>query len=138
MESMEIMNMMIGMMVGGAVILGVVVLYNLGVLSFVEKMREIATLKVLGFQSRKIRGILQKQNIWVTAIGILIGLPAGYGLLMGICSTMPDTMDMEPELSLLSYLYSICGTFLVSIAVNFFLSGKVKTIDMVDALKGVE
>ena len=63
MESMEIMNLMIGMMVGGAVILGVVVLYNLGVLSFLEKMREIATLKVLGFRSSKIRGILQKQNM---------------------------------------------------------------------------
>lgn len=138
MKSIEIMNLMIGLMVGGAVILGVVVLYNLGVLSFVEKMREIATLKVLGFQSKKIRGILQKQNIWVTAAGILIGLPAGYGLLMGICSTMPDTMDMVPELTLPSYLYSIGGTFLVSIAVNFILSGKVKTIDMVDALKGVE
>ncbi len=138
MESMEIMNLMIGMMVGGAVVLGVVVLYNLGVLSFVEKMREIATLKVLGFQSQKIRGILQKQNIWVTIIGILIGLPAGYGLLLGICSTMPDTMDMEPKLSLLSCIYAICGTFLVSVGVNFFLSGKVKTIDMVDALKGVE
>lgn len=138
MESVEIMNLMIGIMVGGAVILGVVVLYNLGVLSFVEKMREIATLKVLGFQSRKIRGILQKQNIWITILGILVGLPAGYGLLMGICSTMPDTMDMEPKLTLLSYVYSVCGTFMVSIAVNFFLSGKVKTIDMVDALKGVE
>lgn len=138
MESMEIMNLMIGMMVGGAVVLGVIVLYNLGVLSFVEKMREIATLKVLGFQSQKIRGILQKQNIWVTIIGILIGLPAGYGLLLGICSTMPDTMDMEPKLSLLSCIYAICGTFLVSVGVNFFLSGKVKTIDMVDALKGVE
>lgn len=138
MKSIEIMNLMIGLMVFGAVILGVIVLYNLGVLSFVEKMREIATLKVLGFQSGKIRGILQKQNIWVTTAGILLGLPAGYGLLMGICSTMPDTMDMVPELSLPSFLYSICGTFLVSIAVNFFLSGKVKTIDMVDALKGVE
>lgn len=138
MKSIEIMNLMIGLMVGGAVILGVVVLYNLGVLSFVEKMREIATLKVLGFQSKKIRAILQKQNIWVTVAGILIGLPAGYGLLIGICSTMPDTMDMVPELSMLSYLYSIGGTFLVSVSVNFFLSGKVKTIDMVDALKGVE
>ncbi len=137
-ENMEVMNVMIGMMVTGAVILGLVVLYNLGVLSFVEKMREIATLKVLGFKSIKIRGILQKQNIWLTVLGILAGIPIGYGLLLAICSTMSETMDLIPVVSGSSYFYSIGGTFLVSIGVNLMLSGKVKTIDMVDALKGTE
>ncbi|MFT3985447.1 MAG: FtsX-like permease family protein [Lachnospiraceae bacterium] len=137
-ENMEVMNVMIGMMVTGAVILGLVVLYNLGVLSFVEKMREIATLKVLGFKSIKIRGILQTQNIWLTVLGILAGIPIGYGLLLAICSTMSETMDLIPVVSGSSYFYSIGGTFLVSIGVNLMLSGKVKTIDMVDALKGTE
>ena len=137
-ENMEMMNVMIGMMVTGAVVLGLVVLYNLGVLSFVEKMREIATLKVLGFKSIKIRGILQKQNIWLTVLGILFGIPIGYGLLLLICGTMSETMDLIPVISMLSYFYSVGGTFLVSIGVNLMLSGKVKTIDMVDALKGVE
>lgn len=137
-ENLEIMNVMIGMMVGGAIILGLVVLYNLGVLSFVEKMREIATLKVLGFKSIKIRGILQKQNIWMTTLGVLGGIPVGYGLLYVICTSMSETMDLIPEISFISYIYAIGGTFLVSIGVNLVLSGKVKTIDMVDALKGVE
>lgn len=137
-KNMEGMNMMITMMVTAAVILGIVVLYNLGVLSFVEKTREIATLKVLGFQTGKIRGILQAQNIWITAMGILVGLPFGYGLLIAMCQTMSDDMDLVPVVGMESYLISIGGTFLVSIAVNFLLSGKVKTIDMVDALKGVE
>ncbi len=137
-ENMEMMNVMIGMMVTGAVVLGLVVLYNLGVLSFVEKMREIATLKVLGFKSIRIRGILQKQNIWLTVLGILFGIPIGYGLLLLICGTMSETMDLIPVISMLSYFYSVGGTFLVSIGVNLMLSGKVKTIDMVDALKGVE
>lgn len=137
-ENMEMMNVMIGMMVTGAVVLGLVVLYNLGVLSFVEKMREIATLKVLGFKSIKIRGILQKQNIWLTVLGILCGIPIGYGLLLLICGTMSETMDLIPVISMPSYFYSVGGTFLVSIGVNLMLSGKVKTIDMVDALKGTE
>ena len=137
-ENMEMMNVMIGMMVTGAVVLGLVVLYNLGVLSFVEKMREIATLKVLGFKSIKIRGILQKQNIWLTVFGILCGIPIGYGLLLLICGTMSETMDLIPVISMPSYFYSVGGTFLVSIGVNLMLSGKVKTIDMVDALKGTE
>lgn len=137
-ENMETMNVMIAMMVSGAIVLGLVVLYNLGVLSFVEKMREIATLKVLGFKTIKIRGILQKQNVWLTVIGIVCGIPIGYGLLYLICSTMSDTMDLIPVIMMPSYIYSIGGTFLVSFGVNLLLSGKVKTIDMVDALKGVE
>lgn len=137
-NSMEVMIIMIASMIMGAAILGMIVLYNLGVLSFIEKMREIATLKVLGFKSMKIRGILQKQNIWITSAGIAIGLPAGYGMLVGICTLMPDTMDMVAEVSFPSYIYSVAGTFLVSVIVNAILSGKVKTIDMVDALKGVE
>ncbi|MCR5419535.1 MAG: ABC transporter permease [Lachnospiraceae bacterium] len=137
-ETMEMMNAMIYIMVIAAVLLGVVVLYNLGVLSFVEKTREVATLKVLGFKSGRIRNILQKQNIWLTIIGICLGLYAGWGMLYIICTTVSDTLDMYPIISFATYMYSIVGTFLVSIAVNFMFSGKVKTIDMVDALKGVE
>lgn len=137
-ETMEIMNSMVYVMVVAAVLLGVVVLYNLGVLSFVEKTREVATLKVLGFRSSKIRNILQKQNIWLTVIGICFGLYSGWGMLYIICTTVSDTLDMFPIISLPTYIYSIGGTFLVSTMVNFMFSGKVKTIDMVDALKGVE
>jgi putative ABC transport system permease protein len=137
-ETMEIMNSIVYVMIGAAVILGLVVLYNLGVLSFVEKTREVATLKVLGFKSQKIRRILQKQNIWLTAVGAGLGLYCGWLMLYIICATVSETLDMYPVIGFMSYLYSVGGTFLVSIGVNFMFSGKVKTIDMVDALKGVE
>ncbi len=137
-EMMEMMNAMVYIMVIAAVLLGVVVLYNLGVLSFVEKTREVATLKVLGFRSSKIRNILQKQNIWLTVVGIAVGLYVGWLMLYVICTTVSDTLDMYPIISIPTYIYSIGGTFLVSIVVNFMFSKKVKTIDMVDALKGVE
>ncbi len=137
-ETMEMLNAMVYIMVLAAVLLGVVVLYNLGVLSFVEKTREVATLKVLGFKSSKIRNILQKQNIWLTVIGIGFGLYAGWGMLYVICTTVSETLDMYPIISVPTYLIAIAGTFAVSVAVNFMFSGKVKTIDMVDALKGVE
>ena len=137
-ETMEMLNSMVYVMVTAAVLLGVVVLYNLGVLSFVEKTREVATLKVLGFRSSKIRNILQKQNIWLTVIGIVAGLYAGWYMLYVICTTVSDTLDMFPIIYPLTYLYSVGGTFLVSVTVNFMFSKKVRTIDMVDALKGVE
>ena len=137
-ETMEMMNAMVYIMVIAAVLLGVVVLYNLGVLSFVEKTREVATLKVLGFRSSKIRNILQKQNIWLTVIGIGFGLYVGWAMLYVICTTVSETLDMFPIISIPTYLISIAGTFMVSVVVNFMFSKKVKTIDMVDALKGVE
>lgn len=137
-DNMEMMNLMVGILILAAVLLGVIVLYNLGVLSFLEKTREVATLKVLGFSSGQIRKILRQQNSWITAIGIALGLFLGYRLLDGIMQTMTEDQDMPTVVYTLSYLYSIAGTWLVSTGVNTVLSGKVRTICMVDALKGVE
>lgn len=137
-ENMEMMNLMVGILVLAAVLLGVIVLYNMGVLSFLEKTREVATLKVLGFSSKRIRRILRQQNNWITAVGIMLGLFMGYQLLDAIMQTMTEDQDMPTVIYALSYLYSIAGTWIVSTGVNSVLSGKVKTICMVDALKGVE
>ncbi len=59
------------------IVMGVVVLYNLGVLSYIEKVKEIATLKVLGVRSGNIRFILLQQNFVITAIGAVLGIPFG-------------------------------------------------------------
>jgi len=134
----EMMYMMVYILVAAASILGIVVLYNLGVLSLVEKHREMATLKVLGFTTSKIRRILQDQNIYLTVIGIILGIPCGMGLINAIFSSMPESMDYIATYELPSYLYTAIGTFALSFAVNRLLSRKVKTVDMVDALKGQE
>ncbi len=134
----EMMYMMIYILVVAAAVLGIVVLYNLGVLSLVEKHREMATLKVLGFTTSKIRGILQDQNMWLTFIGTTIGIFCGKGLVSALFATMPESMDYIATYSLPSYIYTIAGTFALSFAVNRMLSRKVKTVDMVDALKGQE
>ncbi len=122
-----------------AVVMGVVVLYNLGVLSYIEKVREIATLKVLGFRSGNIRFILLQQNLVITAMGAVLGIPFGVvalgqltDMIMGIFS------DMVVRPSAVTYLGTVVGTFLVSVLVNIFVSAKVKTIDMVEALKSRE
>ncbi|MBQ9607569.1 MAG: ABC transporter permease [Lachnospiraceae bacterium] len=134
----EMMYMMVYMLIIAASVLGVVVLYNLGVLSLVEKHREMSTLKVLGFTTGKIRTILQDQNIWLTVIGIVLGIPCGMALISAIFSSMPESMDYIATYKPASFLYTIIGTFALSLTVNRLLSGKVKTVDMVDALKGQE
>lgn len=137
-DNMEMLNIMVIVLITAAVILGVIVLYNMGVLSFMEKTREVATLKVLGFTSARIRKILQQQNVWLTIVGIGIGLVLGYILLDAITQTMSEDNDIPAVIYTLSYVYSIIGTLVISVSVNRILSSKVKTICMVDALKGVE
>jgi len=135
---MEIMNIMIIVLVLAAVVLGIVVLYNLGVMSYVERSRELATLKVVGFRDRRIGSILISQNMWLTILGILIGFPAGIGVLQ----ILIDALVSEYELSLLigpaTFIISVLLTFGVSLIVGIFVARKNKKIDMVEALKGAE
>jgi putative ABC transport system permease protein len=119
--------------------MGVVVLYNLGVLSYIEKVREIATLKVLGFQSIKIRMILMQQNLTITGIGALLGIPAGF-VALGILTDgfMLEDGELIIRLSAMPYVGAVLGTLLVSVLVNLYVTSKINSIDMVEALKGVE
>ena len=128
-----------GILIVMAVMMGVVVLYNLGVLSYAEKIREIATMKVLGFQSMKIRMILMQQNLTITGIGAVLGIPAGWVALKILVDgfTLEDG-DMVIRLSAIPYLGAVVGAILVSVLVNLYVTSKVNRIDMVEALKGVE
>lgn len=137
-DMLSMMNSIIVILIGAAVILGSVVLYNLGVLSFYERVRELATLKVLGFQYKRLQRLLMMQNVILSVIGCLIGIPAGKLMLKILMNTMGDSFDMPGLISIKSYLFAVAGTFALSIVVTRFLSSKLKTIDMVSALKSVE
>ena len=120
-------------------ILGFVIIYNLGILSFSEKQYQFATLKVLGFKDKQIKKIFVKQNVWITIIALIIGLPLGYYMTDYIfVSALGDNYDFSAQIRLISYLYSTIGVFVVSLFVNRKLSKKVKTIDMVSSLKANE
>ena len=121
-----------------ALLLGGVMLFNLGSLSFSEKIREMATLKVLGFHTKTIQNILKVQNIWITVVGIVLGIPMGRKFLEAICASMSDTTDMPVILHFKSLLFAVGLTYLVSAFVNWAMAGRVKDINMVEALKGVE
>ncbi len=135
---MEIMNLMIAVLVVAAVVLGIVVLYNLGVMSYVERYRELATLKVLGFRDRQIGRLLISQNIWLTLVGVLIGLPAGVGVLQWLLVALASEYELKLVLGPLTYLVSVGLTFGVSTAVGLMVARKNRKINMVEALKGAE
>ena len=65
-NSMSMVNLMVYMMIGFSSIMIIVVLYNSGSLSFNERIKELATLKVMGFRSGRIRQILSVQNLWLS------------------------------------------------------------------------
>lgn len=137
-ELLDSIRMIIAILVFGAVLLGSVILYNLGTLSFSEKTRELATLKVLGFSAKQILSLLSKKNIWLAILGIIAGIPLGYLLINFMLSTMPSSMDMMPHISALSLFISIFGPFILSVIISLYLSRYIRSIDMVSALKSVE
>jgi putative ABC transport system permease protein len=135
---LDIMNLMIGILIGAAIILGVIVLYNLGVMSYMERYRELATLKVVGFKDKRIGGILISQNVWLTILGIIIGLPLGALILNWMLVAMASEYELKLVIGVVAYLITILLTFGVSFVVSLLISRKNKKIDMVEALKGAE
>ena len=135
---MEIMNMMIIILVIGALVLGIVVLYNLGVMSYTERYREMATLKVVGFKDKKIGQLLIGQNLWLSVVGILIGLPAGIGTLAYLLKALAGEYEMRLVISPQTVVISILLTAGMSLLVGWMVSRKNRRIDMVEALKGAE
>ena len=137
-ELTESMWLLIYILIFFASLLAVVVLYNLGLLSFTEIEREIATLKVLGFRTGALRKLLLTQNLWFTAIGFILGLPVGYFILKIMWDSSGDSFYVLPSISLMNFLISGIITFSLSIMVNRMFSRKIKNLDMVESLKSGE
>ena len=137
-ELTESMWLLIYILIFFAGLLAIVVLYNLGLLSFTEIEREIATLKVLGFKTGALRKLLLTQNLWFTAIGFVLGLPAGYYILAIMWESSGDSFYILPSISPTNFLLTLAITFALSIMVNLMFSRKIKKLDMVESLKGVE
>ena len=135
---MDLMNKMIWLLVLAAVVLGIVVLYNLGVMSYVERYREMATLKVIGFRDAKIGRLLISQNLWLTVIGVAVGMPLGIGVLQYLLTALASEYELKLVLGLPTWLVSILLTFGVSLAVGLMVARKNRHIDMVAALKTEE
>lgn len=135
---MKIMHVMIWLLIIAAAVLGVVVLYDLGVMSYTERFREMATLKVIGFKDRKIGKLLIGQNMLLTVAGIIIGIPAAMGVLKFLIVKLAKEYELRISVSMLSFVISIALVFGVSLIVGLMIARKNKRIDMVEALKAQE
>lgn len=132
---MEMMDSMIWILILASAILAVVVLYNLASLGYIEKIREMSTLKVIGFTNKKIAKILVVGTIWITVMGLIIGLPLGAYLLDILLRALAGEYEMNMAFGYLSYIVGIVVPFLVSLVTIYLISKKAKKLDMVSALK---
>ena len=136
---LNMMYSLIYVLITVSIILAVVIIYNLGILSFSEKEYQFATLKVLGFKFKQIKKIFIKQNIWIGIFAILIALPLGnYTTDYIFKNAIGDSYDFEAMIKPITFIFSALGTFIVVYIVNQLLARKIKKIDMVSSLKGNE
>ena len=136
---LSMMKTMLIMIIVVAIVLGSIIIYNLGILSYAEKQYQFATLKVLGFSDKKIKKIFIRQNNIIAIISIIIGLPLGYYLTDWLFKTaIEEHYDFGASINVLTYVFAGLGTFVVSYVVSKLLSRKIRKIDMVTSLKGNE
>ncbi|MEA4896947.1 MAG: ABC transporter permease [Eubacteriales bacterium] len=137
--TLAIMNVVVLLLVVFSGVLELLVFYNLGQLNFSERIRELATLKVLGFTPREIKKLVLRENIVITMMGLPLGLVLGPFLLEVLLTYgLPNTIQFVPHLSVPSWLYTTCITIAFALMVNWMLGSKFRRIDMVEALKSVE
>ena len=125
-------------MITFSTILVVVVLYNSGNLSFYERIKRFATLKVMGLSSGRIRKIMTVQNLWLTIIGIFFGASFGKETFNAMMNSNGENFDYNLSIPLFVYILSGVLVLVVSVLVSFLFSKRIKHLDMVEVLKGVE
>lgn len=119
--------------------LAFIVLYNLTNINITERLREIATIKVLGFYPSEVSGYVFRENIVLTAMGAVIGLPLGVLLHAYVIGQIKiDMMHFQPRILPVSYLLALVFTFLFAIIVNIVMYYRLERINMAEALKSVE
>ena len=122
-----------------AAFLAFIVLYNLTNINITERIREIATLKVLGFYKKESASYVFRENLILTVIGTGIGLLLGKALHAFVMSQINvDMVAFDVRISTGGYMYSILLTVLFACVVNLFMSAKLEKINMAESLKSVD
>ena len=121
-----------------AVILAVVILYNLNLLSFIEVRNDLTTLKTLGFESSYLTKIIATQSLLYIIPGFLLGIPIGYYVLLLIIPAFGDKMYIVPSISILNLVITFTVIMSVSVIMILFFSRKIRKLNIVNSLKNLE
>ena len=136
---LDTLSSVFAILTGIALALAFVICYNMGIMNFVERTREYATLKVLGYHQKEIRRLILNENNIVTLMGVLMGIYPGILLTDVILhSCEPETGFYPGSPALKSIVIACVVTYCFSQLIQRLLTSRVKKIDMVEALKSVE
>lgn len=136
---MKSMNYIVFVIIGCAGTLAFIVLYNLNNINITERIREIATIKVLGFYRNETSSYVFRENTVLTGIGCAVGLVLGRLLHIYVMHEVDiDMMSFDVHVEPVSYLLSILLTFVFTWMINRIMSGKLDKINMAESLKSVD
>lgn len=122
-----------------AMLLAVVIQYNLTNINVSERIRELSTIKVLGFYNKEVTMYIYRETILLTAIGIIAGFGLGDGLYRYIISVVPpDDVMFNPALGVKAFVVPVIVISVITIILAFIMHRKLKNVDMLEALKSVE
>ena len=136
---MDALDLVILVVIVCAGLLGAIVLYNLTNININERIREIATIKVLGFNAAETSAYVFKENILLTVLGIAVGLPLGRWFLGFVMDNIKiDMVWFKVRLNFPSYIYAVLLTLVCAAIVDWIFHHKLDKINMAEALKSVE
>lgn len=138
-DTLQSMDVVVVVLIISAAALAFVVLYNLTNINVSERVRELSTIKVLGFYDKEVTMYIYRENLILSFLGIVVGNFLGIWLHSFVLRTAEiDIMMFSPVIKWLSYGYASVLTLLFSGIVMLFMHYKLKHIDMIEALKSVE
>lgn len=134
-----VLDLVVVVLIISAGALAFVVLYNLTNININERVREIATLKVLGFNDREVSAYIFRETMVLTLLGATCGLLLGYWMAMTVITTAEiDMLMFGREIKALSYVWAFGITFIFNIIVSLTMHRRLQKISMVESLKSVE
>ena len=133
------LNLIVLLIISASCMLAFIVLYNLTTINIAERIREISTLKVLGFYDKEVSSYVYRETLFLTIIGIILGLVAGIFLHMYVINVAEtDNILFLHDILWPSYIYSFLIIVFFTIIVQIITNRRLKKIDMVESLKSVE
>lgn len=138
-KMMKSLNLVIYAIILSAGLLAFIVLYNLTNINIMERIREIATIKVLGFNQLEVSQYVFRENIFLTGIAAIVGMPLGRALLnFAIDKIAVSMIYFQTRIDALDYIYSVLLTFVFAFIVNLAMQKRLRDVSMTESLKSIE
>jgi len=133
------LNIIVYLVIGSAMALAAVVVYNLTNINIAERVREIATVKVLGFYKEETSAYVFRENILLAIMGAAVGLVLGKILHAFVMSEIVvDLITFDVRVTAFSYILAFVLTVLFTFIINLLMGKKLDEISMTESLKAVE